>query len=233
MATSTNDVSSVVKMGRSDIAFTPAFWVEQANRYSSSVKQTTHRLGNSLKEESVACLLGGYGIPAEVGLGAFQILRDANILDKPNVDFESVFAILSSPLNINGRSIRYRFASQKSRYIADFLNSFQNMPQYYCYRELRQWFTRFNGIGLKTASWIVRNWFSADDVAILDIHIHRAGLLTGFFSHSQTVAKDYLEMEQQFVSFSESLGIRASVLDATIWSQMRMAPRLVKACISA
>ncbi|MDZ3993341.1 hypothetical protein PspTeo4_24872 [Pseudomonas sp. Teo4] len=42
-------------------------------------------------------------------------------------------------------------------------------------RALRDWLLELPGIGYKTASWVARNWLDADDVAILDIHILRAG----------------------------------------------------------
>ena len=87
-------------------------------------------------------------------------------------------------------------------------------------KELRDWLLPIAGVGYKTASWIARNWLDADDVAILDIHILRAGLLGGFFDKSLSIERDYLKLEEQFVAFSNALGVRASELDATIWYEM-------------
>lgn len=86
--------------------------------------------------------------------------------------------------------------------------------------------TGLDGIGPKTASWIVRNWLDSDEVAIIDIHIHRVGILTGVFGPDQIVARDYMEMELQFLAFSTAIGARSSALDALIWSQMRQANAL-------
>ena len=51
------------------------------------------------------------------------------------------------------------------------------------------------GIGPKTASWIVRNWMNSDAVAILDIHIVRAGMLMNLYCQGGRVERHYLEIE--------------------------------------
>ena len=67
---------------------------------------------------------------------------------------------------------------------------------------------------------MARNWLSADDVAILDVHLMRAGTLGGFFSPGMNVERHYFELEGQFLSFSKALGVRPSELDAVIWLEM-------------
>ena len=84
------------------------------------------------------------------------------------------------------------------------------------------------GVGPKTASWIVRNWLGSDQVAILDIHVVRAGLLMNLFSPEDDVSKDYPCMEAKFISFSQALGVPTSDLDALIWWMMRTTPKLVR-----
>jgi hypothetical protein len=55
----------------------PAYWAAQA--WMWEVEAPAHyKLGRSLEEELMACLLGGYGIPAEVGLAAYERLRAVN-----------------------------------------------------------------------------------------------------------------------------------------------------------
>lgn len=94
-------------------------------------------------------------------------------------------------------------------------------------KELRDWLLDVPGIGYKTASWVARNWLDADDVAILDIHILRAGLLANFFESHLTVERNYLELEEQFIRFSKGLGVRASELDALMWLEMMSSPATV------
>jgi thermostable 8-oxoguanine DNA glycosylase len=92
---------------------------------------------------------------------------------------------------------------------------------------LRDWLTQLPGVGLKTASWIVRNHLDDDDVAILDIHILRAGDLGGFLNPALKVERDYLELEAQFLRFCSGLQIRPSELDSVIWAEMKASPRSV------
>ena len=129
---------------------------------------------------------------------------------------------------LDGRLVRYRFAKQKARYLAAALQKLaaEEAP-IQSGRALRDWLLDVPGIGYKTASWVARNWLDADDVAILDIHILRAGLLGKFFESHLTVERHYLELEEQFIRFSKGLGVRASELDALIWLEMMSSPATV------
>lgn len=206
---------------------TPAYWAYQVLARRVIGSTVRHRLGNSLQEEVIACLLGGHGIPAEVGLAAFTQLRDRGALDK-GVSLEELTKQLSEPLQVRGRSIRYRFAAQKARYIHEAIRrlSADRAPMA-SGRQLRDWLTELPGIGLKTASWIARNTLDADDVAILDIHILRAGALAGFFAPDLTVERHYRALEDRFIEFSRCLQVRPSELDSVIWMEMKMSPASV------
>ena len=86
---------------------------------------------------------------------------------------------------------------------------------------------KINGVGPKTASWIVRNLTGSDEVAILDIHIIRACRLMSLFPREVRLPRDYGPLEERFLKFAEGLGVGAAVLDALIWTKMREMPRLV------
>lgn len=217
--------------GRPDVLFTPAYWQYQAKGASDS-DVSSHRLGTSLKAECVACLLGGHGIPAEVGLAAFSAIIADGFIEKHAVTSDELLTTLRRPLRLqSGRMVHYRFANQRSICIAELINSFEEPTTSDCIA-IRNWLTGFRGIGLKTASWIVRNWYGSDDIAILDIHIYRAGLLAGVFDNRQTIARDYLQLERRFLEFAMTLGVRPSLLDALIWHQMKKAGRLVHRLLS-
>jgi thermostable 8-oxoguanine DNA glycosylase len=141
---------------------------------------------------------------------------------------------LQRPLNLGNRSVRYRFARQKARYLAQALakldrDDFEGLRD----QALRDALLALPGIGYKTASWITRNWLDSDAVAILDIHIVRAGLLAGFFDPSLSVERHYSRLEAQFLTFSEGLGVRASELDAVIWAEMMASPQSVAQAMQA
>jgi thermostable 8-oxoguanine DNA glycosylase len=220
-------VSDCLPWGRFDVFFTPAYWANACWMHSVDYPTTSLRLGKSLMEEAAACLLGGHGIPAEIGLAAFRRLAESNLLEEEEVGAERFQVHLSTPLEVGGHPVRYRFARQKAQYLADLHRRFRlgGVPTEAL--PLRQWMMDVKGVGPKTASWIVRNWLYSDEVAILDIHILRAGRLAGFFPVEETVERHYFSLEKRFLSFSKGIGARASELDAVIWSTMREMPEMV------
>lgn len=219
-----NGTNGFVPWGRADVLFTPAYWETQVKCWGQSTPPRIHRLGQTMKEEAVACLLGGHGISAEVGLAAYQRLRERGLLAGRYVDDEAIRRSLTEPLILpDGRYVRYRFANVKGAYICELLARWEEPPAFMDATALRNWFLRFGGVGLKTSSWIVRNWLDSDDVAILDVHVIRAGLLAGFYSAKDRVQRDYLDMERRFLHFCRAVGGRPSIVDAIIWSQMRFA----------
>lgn len=101
--------------GRHEELCTPAYWAAQS--WIWGIEEPDHfRLGRTLEEELLACLLGGHGIPAEVGLAAYDRLR---AFDRSDLrDERTVKEALAAPLAVGGRSVRYRFANQKARFIS-------------------------------------------------------------------------------------------------------------------
>jgi thermostable 8-oxoguanine DNA glycosylase len=91
------------------------------------------------------------------------------------------------------------------------------------HKSFRNWFLRFTGVGLKTASWITRNWLNSASVAILDIHVVRCGRLCGLFQHNHDPARHYYEMEDLFLDFARRVRADAAKLDVLMWQQMRQA----------
>jgi N-glycosylase/DNA lyase len=216
-----------VKWGDHTHLFTPAYWKTLLWFEQENLTIQNHRLGDNIKEEITACLLGGYGIPAEVGLAAFYRLRDFGVLDSVSSE-EDIFNLLSTPLAIGEKKIKYRFARQKSKYLSLALEKLSNEKAPEKNDILfRSWLMGFPGISWKTASWVTRNWFDSDQVAIIDIHIHRAGLLMKIYNSTQTPAKNYQEMENSFLDLAGNMSVRASRLDALIWQEMKYAGNMV------
>jgi N-glycosylase/DNA lyase len=214
--------------GRPDVFFTPAYWMTQGWMRERNSLPGSHCLGQTLEEEVIACLLGGHGIPAEVGLAAFGRLRSRGLLSTPYLDADTFRRALREPLIVSGRQITYRFWSQKATYISTALRTLnENSPPRESPLELRDYLMRLPGIGPKTASWVVRNWFSSNEVAILDLHVVRAGQLMNLYSMTDRVESHYFEMERRFLDLALAIGAPASDLDALIWSEMRRTPRIV------
>jgi len=213
---------------------TPAYWAYQVVARRLDATSIRYKLGSTLRQEVGACLLGGHGIPAQVGLVAFETLRSKGAFDETTPSEDRFVEWLSEPLKVDGRTVRYRFAKQKARYLAGALSKLEtSTAPTHSGRALRDWLLACPGIGYKTASWIARNWLDADDVAILDIHLLRAGVFAGVFDPSMTVERDYLALEQRFLAFSHGLGVKPSELDAVIWYIMMSSPRTVQSIVDA
>jgi N-glycosylase/DNA lyase len=203
---------------------TPAYWRSQA--WMWSLEHADHfKLGKSLAEEVVACLLGGYGIPAEVGLAAYERVRPVLAGNRRALHAsEYAIALLSDPLTIGTRQVRYRFARQKGAYLAAALARLEQLDEEGSDVCLRDALTDLPGIGLKTASWIVRNWRGSDQVAILDVHIIRAARMLKIFVDRWRVERHYREMERAYLDFAEAIGAPAALLDSVMWMTMRRLP---------
>ncbi len=228
VAPPTDEVIPGIPWGSPETLFTPAFWLAQYWMREGSLTPRTHCLGKTLEEEVVACLLGGYGIPAEVALAAFERLRMRGLISNYPSAGDVISQSLKEPLNISGRLVTYRFWTQKARYIAAALQTLHECPAPRDSADnLRQYLLRIPGVGFKIASWIVRNWLRSDDVAILDIHIVRAGRLMNLYSANDDVSRHYLHMERRFLDLARAMNTHAADLDALIWFEMRRTPRLV------
>lgn len=210
------------RWGEASTPLTPAYWAAQA--WMWGIDAPDHfRLGRTLAEEVLACMLGGYGLPAEVGLAAYDRLRaEMHACPAALADPRHVEALLRAPLTVNGRQVHYRFARQKAGYVSA---AFSELPTIaeddLGDRELRDRLVALRGVGPKTASWIVRNLRRSDEVAILDVHIVKAGRLLGIFDARHRVERHYDLLERAYLRFAKAIGARASLLDSVMWMTMR------------
>lgn len=227
LPSATTIVIGRVTWGHYSRPFTPAFWRAslwlQENRAAQFAKARSQQ---HILRETVFCLLGGYGIRAEVAQAYFKKLAAAGAFAGASLSEHQLRALLSTPALHRGKAFGYRFPNQKARYLAQALEAFSGdgIP-----REdltLRDWLLELPGIGRKTAAWIVRNCFGSDNVAIVDVHLQRAGRLMGLFDARDLSAGTYSYFEERFLAFARALRVQASSLDMLIWETMRQfAPR--------
>jgi N-glycosylase/DNA lyase len=215
-----------VKWGRAEWVPSAAYWQAMVEFDASEDDYVCSDA--SLKEQVGFCLLGGFGITAEMNHALYDRLEAEEVFApgaKPTADV--LRTLLNEPVLIDGRRRRYRFPNQRAVRLAHALNSIEDDPPPSSDPlSFRNALTAIPGIGPKTASWITRNWLGSDEVAILDIHIVRAGLLIGLFKPKQNVTRDYFAMEARFLSFASALGVRPSLLDAVMWRSMRKLHRV-------
>lgn len=205
------------------VLFTPAYWLSQLWMNALQLqKRAPYQAHGTLEEEIVFCMLGGFGITAELASAAFVACRNVGLISRREVCVNDWIDVLREPLKVCGRHMRYRYPHQKATYLAGAMKHIADHPiSADRGSELRDQLLNIKGVGPKTAGWIARNYLDADDVAILDIHIVRAGLLCDLFSPNQRVERDYLSMEARFIEFCRSIRARPAVLDCLIWDQMR------------
>jgi N-glycosylase/DNA lyase len=215
------EVMTGVKWGRCDEIFTPAYWKLQYHLHEEFFSNDFYRISHDLVEEICACILGGFGMKAELGMLAFERLRDLYLLE-PGVSAEELETALAIPFLSNDKRVKYRFPKQKAKYLNHFLNR-PDLDQIPVDNDLlmRKWLTSIKGIGMKTASWITRNWLDSQHVAILDVHIYRAGLIAGFFEFGSSLINDYEELEKRYLTFSNELKVNAANLDSLMWLQLK------------
>jgi N-glycosylase/DNA lyase len=206
--------------GQPDQIGTAAFWCMLT---TTSVARSP-RLGESIVEEVAACLLGGFGIPAEAAYAAFVRLRALGLLEDGGVSVpDRIEEALRSPLWLQGRNrpILYRYPRQRAHRIASALRILADEDCFSTGTELRDWLVRIPGVGPKTASWISRNVSDGTDIAVVDIHVRRAGTAAGFFQSHWTLPRDYEYFELAFAAVARLAGVSTTALDQTIWGSMR------------
>ena len=120
------------------------------------------------------------------------------------------------------RPVRYRFPTLKARRLDEALSILASAtpPKASQPLALRDWLTILPGVGLKTASWAVRNLTRSDDVAVIDVHIRRAGVAAGMFDPAWKLPRDYRRFEEAFVLWARIGDVPTANLDACIWTTL-------------
>jgi thermostable 8-oxoguanine DNA glycosylase len=206
------------RVGSAAVFGSAAYWIYQWHSNPQKIPST----GRTLLEEVVYCMLGGFGISGEMSNGYYEKIKNS-IASFSELNAELLEILLREPIFIFGKPKRYRYPKQKSRLISAAVNflvkdSLDDLHPL----DLRDKLLEAPGIGLKTASWIVRNFLGSDEVAILDIHLHRAGLLAGFFRPEWTPTKHYTIMEDAYLKFSKMFHASPAGLDLLMWNHMRI-----------
>jgi thermostable 8-oxoguanine DNA glycosylase len=219
-----------IAWGRAEDVLTPAYWAVRSRCADAATHGFVCTEG-TFADELAFCLLGGFGITAELATSYFVRLRNLGAFEPDSTFSEADYRqVLTEPIAMCGRQVRYRFPAQRARRLARAMptahaEDFAKLDAL----QLRRALLEFEGIGPKTASWIVRNWLGSDAVAILDVHVIRACQVFGLFPETVKLPSEYDRWEARFLEFSEAISIRASVLDAVLWSEMRtFSPTLVR-----
>lgn len=214
-----------VGWGTPDALGTPAYWAVRC-RWGAEATPTYSGDGSTLMEQVGFCLLGGFGVRYEAAAAAFARLKDAGAFEPGEAIGEaSLRTLLLEPLDVGGRAQRYRFPNQRASRLAAMRMRFaEGGLDGLGALALRDALMAFEGVGPKTASWIVRNHLDSDEVAIIDVHVIRACRSMKVFGPAFRLPRDYTDLEDRFLRLADGIGIRPSVLDAVMWSEVRTWP---------
>jgi N-glycosylase/DNA lyase len=225
---SDEEVVRGVRWGAPDRPGTPAYWAVRCH-WNAEETPSFACGASTLVEEIGFCLLGGFSVTFEANMAAFEWLRRHRIFDLQASATEGrILELLSQPLEVRGRPRRYRFPNQRARRIAAMRRRMTEAPpDASSPKGLRGHLMAFEGIGPKTASWIVRNHLGSDEVAIIDVHVLRACRRMSLFPDEISLPRDYEALEERFLDFAKAIKVRSSLLDAIMWAETRASAEII------
>jgi N-glycosylase/DNA lyase len=209
-------------------------WAVCADLLSDAVVLTPQPDVKRFQDELVFCLLGGYGVTFELAVSAASIvlqldpfgagwssttLRERLIHELERPQFE--------PRRTDGQLRRYRFPTRKAELLVQargwLLNQnglLETLASVEGERDRRQLLCQCPGIGLKTASWLLRNLGLASRLAIVDVHLMRALEEAGRIRGAR-LPRDYEIVEEAFLGWCRELEAPPSAFDLFLWQWQR------------
>lgn len=168
-------------------------------------------------------MLGTAGVQSDVALAAFESLRSSGVIYEPRICGDDASRILGSQHLVGLRSKSYRFSSIKASYLSTLpeASAFEK-ADHLSDLDLRAWLMSIRGIGPKVASWVVRNHRNSEAVAVVDVHIRRAGAIIGLYDRALAESSKYFTLEREFLNFARAIGAAPTSLDALMWRFMRV-----------
>jgi len=211
-----------VQWGRFDAFGTAAYWVDQTVRgdYANKVELLAQRA--DLQSETIFCLLGGYGVTAELARAAHEVVMVV-LQAQPEPEPRDIETALRRPLP--GDLGRYRFPRQRANRVVEAVRRLSQYPPPKDPFLLREYLLEVNGIGPKTAAWIIRNVTGTPEVAIIDIWLIRTLTKNGIFRREWRVDRHYERYEAAFRQYAAYGLVSPGALDLCIWEQARRVGR--------
>ena len=190
---------------------------------------------NDIEDELLFCMLGGFGITYEHALSASDVLCPLKPFSPEWDDGELFDAILSEltrrqfgpPLK-DGSLRRYRYPNKKTTAIVrarPWVNANrpldENLAAIPDARERRRFLCKCPGVGIKTASWHLRNIGMGEGLAIIDVHVLRALVEDGRVPANIKLPRDYDVAEDAFLSWCSEIDADPGAFDLFVWHWQR------------
>lgn len=209
--------------------------------YGSSLEGTSKfRLQDSnqkLIDEFFFIVLGGFGISYELNLSALKILKEKRMLNidlfKEKEALTDTIELLKSefckkqfePRTKSNELRRYRFIDTKPITVTEAGYWLWNECGWNLNEKLhsignnsREWLCSCPGIGLKSASWFLRNIGYSDNYAVLDVHILRFVSKIGIEVPKTLSEKAYLHIESVLRELCDKIGVTLGKMDLLLWT---------------
>ncbi|RFU69998.1 hypothetical protein [Bacillus sp. V59.32b] len=208
--------------------------------YGDSIDQEYNLFQKSKEQvldEFFFVLLGGFGISFELNLSGLQILKNQSLFRREYYKSpdnlvaieekirEQFFKKQFTPATSNGQLRKYRYIETKPKIISEAgywlwksceWELFEELHKFNAF-EARLWLCTCPGIGMKSASWFLRNTGFNDDCAVFDVHILRFLDYLGFHVPKQLTERMYLKLEDALRNVCDSVGVTLGKMDYLLW----------------
>ena len=210
-------------------------WQSYEGKYLQAVTHSKVVRHEDIEDELLFCLLGGYGISEEHGRSAWLTVRQLEPFSESWNDddlFQNIMSTLElpkfEPRRVDGSLRRYRFPKRKAAIIVEarrWVRSHKPLEEVLLHwddpQDRRRILLGCPGLGLKTASWLLRNLGMGDDLAILDVHLVRALHDAQRIGNEIRLPRDYYAIEKAFLDWCHELNAPSAAFDLFIWEWQR------------
>ena len=219
----------------SDIQSIEAAWRVVSDLYCEAVHLSAVPKHCQIEDELLFCLLGGFGITFEHGRSAANAIKHLRPFSNGRNDEELFGEILSAleypqfePCRNDGSLRRYRFPRQKAcnivrarRWVRGHDPLDEHLLKLANAKERRRFLIECPGIGLKTASWLLRNLGLGAELAIIDVHLIRALMGSKRIPEDVRLPRDYELAEEAFLVWCDELNAPSAAFDLFVWHWQR------------
>jgi N-glycosylase/DNA lyase len=213
------------------------WWAGVWARHGSSYEVATPPRSageTALRKELVFCVLGGHGVTFELASSATKVVTALRPFD-PAWTIGRLRGTIRrelskpqfEPRRRDGSLRRYRYPTRKAHLIADavaWVNAEgglrRGLAAHGTESARRAWLCECPGVGMKTASWLLRNSGWAKNLAILDVHVMRA-MAEADIIQGAVLPGDYEAVEMAYLSWADRLGACPAALDLFLWDVER------------
>lgn len=210
-------------------------WRAAEGFYRQAVTPSRVVRHEDIEDELLFCLLGGYGITEEHGRSAWLTVRQLEPFSgfwRDDDLFQKIMATLEvpqfEPRRADGSLRRYRFPKRKAAIIVKarrWVRSRKPLEDCLLYwddpKDRRRILLGCPGLGLKSASWLLRNLGMGDELAVLDVHLVRALQDAKRIDNKIRLPRDYYAVEKAFLDWCHELNAPSAAFDLFIWEWQR------------